>query len=693
MPNNYLIEIGTEELPPTSLKKLSDAFSQGIEKALRAKGLSFTNTQAFATPRRLALVIESLDEKTPIEELISWGPPAAIAFDKEGKPTNAALAFAKKNGLDVNKLVIDNDGKADKLIAKAQIGGEQSQQLIADIVKQSLANLPIAKRMRWGSSREEFVRPVQWVILLQDEQVIDCTILGVKASNITRGHRFHCANNFVITSAMHYEEQMQVQGHIIASFEKRREKIKKGVLLEAQKIKGTAVICDDLLDETTGLVEWPVPLAGRFDAAFLSVPAEALISSMKEHQKYFHIVDEKNTLLPFFITISNIQSKDSAQVIDGNERVIRPRLADAAFFYETDKKTSLASKRDKLKTVVFQDKLGSIFDKTERIKNLAHYIAEKLSANTSHVSRAAQLCKSDLVSNMVYEFPEMQGIAGNYYAIHDGEAAEVASAIVEHYQPRFAGDQLPANVTGSIIALADRIDTITGIFGIGQIPTGSKDPFALRRASLGVLRILVENTLDLDLRDLVIHSVKSFNALPKSETVVEDVLTYMIERFRSWYEEENIAAEIFQSVNSRKLTHPLDINNRVHAVSAFTQLDSAKALAAANKRVSNILAKLDSPVSHTYDENLFVEQAEKELAKVLKQADKKVQPLFDKHNYTEGLAQLAVLQEPVDTFFDQVMVMSDDLSIRNNRLSLLQQLRELFLHVADISYLDVKNKR
>lgn len=690
MANNYLIEIGTEELPPTSLKIFSNAFSDYIETALTDKGLSFTSAKRFATPRRLAIVIEALAESTPLEKVKAWGPPAAIAVDKEGNPSKAAEAFAKKNGLTVTDLTTENDGKADKLVALLEAGGEKTVDLIGDIVKQALASLPIPKRMRWGSSREEFVRPVQWVVLLQDEKVLDETILGIQSSKLTRGHRFHCAENFAIHSPLSYQQQLLEQGRVVASYEDRQAAIKTQIETAAKAINGTAVIDCDLLDEVTGLVEWPVALAGNFDESFLSVPAEALISSMKEHQKYFHVIDAKHNLLPMFITVSNIESKDPAQVIDGNERVIRPRLADAAFFYSTDKQTSLQDKRDKLKTVVFQAKLGSIYDKTERIKTLAAFMATELGVDASNTLRAAELCKSDLVSNMVYEFPDMQGIAGSHYAKHDGETDAVAAAIVEQYQPKFAGDSLPASDIGALIALADRLDTIVGIFGIGQIPSGSKDPFALRRASLGVLRILVEKKFDLDLRLLITQAANAFTDLPKADTVVDNVLSYMIERFRSWYEEESIAPEIFQSVSAINLSCPLDINNRVHAVAAFTKLDSAKALAAANKRVSNILAKQEAVIDGHYNSSLFVEPAEKQLADIIENTKIQVTPLFETHDYTNALLKLAVLREPVDIFFDQVMVMADDIAVRNNRLSLLQQLRELFLHVADISYLDVK---
>lgn len=698
--NNYLIEIGTEELPPTSLKKLSDSFEQSIISSLKSAELSFYSLKAFATPRRLAVIVEKLAETTPLKNVKVWGPPSKISFDSDNKATKAAESFAKKNGTSVDQLTIENDGKIDKLVFTQQAGGEQAESLIADYVRTALSNLPIAKRMRWGSSREEFVRPIQWIVLMKDNNVIDEKILGVQASNKTMGHRFHCNRFLNIESPREYENLLMTEGHVVVDFDKRKQQIRQQVVQAAIEISDStpnkAVISEDLLEEVCGLVEWPVALAGKFEKDFLDVPAEALISSMKEHQKYFHVVNEAGELLPAFITVSNISSKDPSQVIDGNERVIRPRLADAAFFFKTDKQSSLETKREKLKSVVFQAKLGTTFQKTERIATLSKFIAEKINSDNittaQTVVRASQLCKSDLVSNMVNEFPEMQGIAGFHYAKNDGESEDVAQAINEHYLPRFSGDVIPTSNAGAIVALADRLDTIVGIFGIGQTPTGSKDPFALRRASLGALRILVEKKYDLDLRDLLNQAASNFESLPKTDTVVEDVLNYMIERFRSWYEEAGIAAEVFQSVSSRNLSTPLDINNRVYAVADFSKREEAKSLASANKRVANILAKAEGPVSENFDEKYFSENAERNLSNKLLEISKELEPKLAAKDYSETLAVLSQLRDPIDEFFNDVMVMTDDLNVRNNRLSLLQRLRNLFLEVADISHLDVKRK-
>lgn len=687
MSADFLVELGTEELPPKALKNLMASFAETIENNLTAAELSFTAIKPFAAPRRLAVLVENLASGTPSKELVVWGPPAAIAFDKEGQPTKAALAFAEKNGIAASELKTENDGKAEKLVARITTEGKKTVGLLEAVVTDALAKLPIAKRMKWGAKREEFVRPVHWLVMLFGSDVINASILGLTAGRTTRGHRFHYNNTIDLAKASDYASVLKDTGFVVADFAERGATIKQQVDAEAKKVGGVAVIDAGLLDEVTALVEWPVALTGKFEERFLAVPSEALIASMKEHQKYFHVVDTNGKLKNNFITVANIQSKDPSQIINGNERVIRPRLSDAAFFFETDKKTTLASLRERLKTIVFQAQLGTIYDKTERVAGLAKLIAGKLNADAESAERAAQLCKSDLVTNMVGEFDDMQGIAGYYYAINDGENAEVAAAMNEQYLPRFAGDQLPATTTGAIIALADRLDTISGIFGIGQQPTGSKDPFALRRASIAVLRILVEKKLALDLRDLLIFAKSQHKNLTVGDELVEQVLAYMLERFRAFFEDANIPAEVFQSVTAKQLSQPLDINQRVLAVNEFSKLPQAQALAAANKRVSNILAKQHAAVSTDVNTALLQEDAEKNLAHAVSAKAAVVAPLFAAREYTKALATLADLQQPVDAFFDSVMVMSDDPALQQNRLALLQQLRGLFLEVADISYL------
>ncbi len=688
MAKDLLVELGTEELPPTALKKLMLAFSSGIAQGLKQKDLSFSAVEPYAAPRRLAVIIRALEEQTPKKEVVVWGPPAKIAFDEEGNPSKAAQAFAKKNGIALDELKTDNDGKADKLVFRSEAGGESATDLIAEVVESSLSALPIAKRMRWGASRTEFVRPVHWLILLLGDEIVDAEILGLSASRETRGHRFHYNQSLVIENADDYLDKMPSTAYVMVDYQQRQQTIRAQVEAQAETINGVAVIDQDLLDEVTGLVEWPVALTGRFEDRFLQVPSEALIYSMKEHQKYFPVVDAQGNLMPNFITVSNIESKDPTQVIDGNERVIRPRLSDAAFFFETDKKTSLSDFRQRLKPIVFQAKLGSIFDKTERIKALSSFIAEQTGADANKAALASELCKSDLVSDMVGEFDKMQGLAGYYYAVHEGLDNDVACALKEHYQPKFSGDALPSTETGTLVALADRIDTLTGIFGIGQKPTGSKDPFALRRASLGVLRLLVEKSLPLDLKALLSKAAQLHgDNIASANDTVEAAFAYMVERFRAWYEEDKIAAEVFQAVQAKQLSQPLDINSRVQAVNTFRQLPEAEALAAANKRVSNILAKSDNQGNDQVDTSLLQETAEKQLAELLQAKSDEVAPLFAANDYTATLAALASLREPVDAFFDNVMVNADDPALRNNRLALLTQLRNLFLQVADISLL------
>lgn len=686
MSQDFLVELGTEELPPKALKSLSQAFANGIESGLKAADLEFEHIKMYAAPRRLAVLVSGLAESTPKKESLMFGPPAKIAFDAEGKPTKAAEAFAKKNGLNIDELSSQSDGKVEKLAFTKVSGGENTTDLLTDIVSQSLAQLPIPKRMRWGSTRTEFVRPVHWLVMLFGNEVVEGEVLGLTAGRETRGHRFHYNQTVTINSPSEYALTLSKTAFVQADFDIRQADIRSQVESEAEKIGGVAVIEDDLLNEVTALVEWPVALTGKFDEAFLDVPAEALISSMSEHQKYFHVVDKDGKLLPNFITVANIVSRNPEAVIDGNERVIRPRLADAAFFFETDKKHTLDDYRERLKNIVFQAKLGTVFEKTERVSGLAKAIAEKLGFNDEHAARAGSLSKSDLASEMVLEFDKMQGIAGRYYALNQGEAADVAEALAEQYLPKFAGDKLPASHIGTVIALADRLDTLAGIFGIGEQPTGSKDPFALRRASVAVLRLLVENKIDLDLSDLLDLAIGQYANLPKADGLNTTVLNYMIERLKAWYEDADISAEIFQSVSAKNLSTPTDIDARIAAVAEFSKLDAAASLAAANKRVSNILAKQDGEPSALSQEHL-VEPAEKDLAQAVESISTEVAPLFADSQYAQALTALSKLREPVDAFFDQVMVMAEDETLRNNRLALLRELRALFLEVADISYL------
>lgn len=684
---DFLVEIGTEELPPKALKKLSESFAQGIESGLQQASLAYESCELFAAPRRLAVRINGLATQQADIQIEKRGPAINAAFDADGKPTKALQGFARSCGAEPEQLEKMETDKGTWLVYRSTQAGKATSDLLPDMVTQSLNQLPIPKRMRWGARRTEFVRPVHWIVMLFGNDVVNANILGLTAGRVTRGHRFHSTGELTINSPKSYEEQLLNEGKVIASFAQRREKIGQAVRSIAETVQGTAVIDEDLLDEVTALNEWPVPLIGRFEERFLQVPSEALISSMKEHQKYFHVLNAQGEMLPNFITIANIESSDPQKVVEGNEKVIRPRLSDAAFFFETDKKTTLEARVERLKPIVFQAQLGTIYDKVQRVSQLAGNIAESIGGNGQYARRAGLLSKSDLVSEMVLEFPELQGIMGSYYARHDGEADEVATALNEQYMPRFAGDQLPTTLTGCAVAIADKLDSLVGIFGINQPPTGTKDPFALRRAALGILRIVVEKNLSLDLAECIDWAIAAHQDLP-ANNLKDTVIDYMLERFRAWYEEEGVPAEVFLAVHARRPTRPADFNQRVKAVNQFRQMPEAEALAAANKRVSNILAKQHATdIAQQVSTDLLELEAEKVLAAAIAQQTQLIQPLSENGQYAEALQSLAALRAPVDRFFDDVMVMVDNESVKNNRLALLHQLRQLFLRVADISLL------
>ena len=686
MKQDLLVEIGTEELPPKALFSLSSHFCSAFNELLVKAGLEFEAISPYATPRRLALIVKQLSEQQPDASLEKLGPAVQAAFGPDGKPTKAAEGFARGCGVEVSALDRKKDGNVEKLVFRSLRKGAATSTLVADMVREALAALPIPKRMRWGSSRDEFVRPVQWCVLLFGTQVIPATILGAVSGAVTRGHRFMHPQPITLKSPADYEQTL-LDANVIASFKARHDKILGLVETEGQKLHARAIIDPELLDEVTSLVEWPVALTGNFDEAFLSVPQEALISAMKGHQKCFHLLDEKGAMLPNFITLSNLDSRDPAQVIAGNEKVIRPRLADAAFFFNQDKKQPLAARRDKLKTVVFQQELGTVADKSVRVAKLAQHIAGQLGADKTRAQRAAELGKCDLLTSMVYEFAELQGLMGMHYAKHDGEPAEVAQALFEQYLPRFAGDELPATKTGMVLALAERLDTITGLFGIGQPPTGSKDPFALRRAALGVLRIVIEKQLPLDLTACLEAAVGNFSGLPKAKDLAATVRDFIFERLRTFYTDQGVSADVFLAVDAVRPASPLEFNARIRAVSNFVTLPQAQALAAANKRVSNILQKSAVKPDARIDTTKLSEVAERDLADRLTAVQVRVAPYLQKTEFTPALAAMAELQPVVDAFFDKVMVNVDDPALRDNRLALLQELRLLFLRVADISLL------
>ena len=686
---NLLVELGTEELPPKALKSLGLAFRDGIVDGLGQRELDFGEVQWFASPRRLAVLVHGVALQAADREVEVLGPPVDRARDDAGDWTPAAAGFARKQGVEPDALQSIDTPKGARLGLRSRVSGVKTRECLNEIIQGSIQQLPIPKRMRWGASRVEFVRPVHWVVAMLGQDCDHGEILGLPTGNTTRGHRFHSSGTITLQRPEDYAAAL-AEARVVADFEQRQQMIREQVAIEASALQATAVIDQDLLDEVTGLVEWPVALTGSFEARFLEVPAEALVSSMKEHQKYFHLVDQQGQLKPNFVTLCNIESTDPIQVIAGNERVIRPRLADAAFFFATDKKVPLADRVEQLNSIVFQKQLGTVYDKTQRVVGLAGALAEQIGAPVESARRAALLSKTDLGTDMVLEFSDMQGIAGSYYALHDGEEADVAAALAQQYWPRFAGDQLPESGTACALGIADRLDTLVGIFGIGQPPSGSKDPFALRRASLAVLRIMVEKNLDLDLRNCLELAAAQFPEDTLAEGTTGQVLVYMIERFRAWFEEEHIAAEVFRAVSARNLSRPLDIQRRVHAVDAFTRLPQAAALAAANKRVSNILDKLEE--GHQFGEvsaDLLHEAQEKALAEQLQALAHTSGEHLARDEYTQALACLADLRDTVDSFFDSVMVNADDSALRHNRLNLLKKLRDLFLQVADISQLAV----
>ncbi|KAA8982921.1 glycine--tRNA ligase subunit beta [Halospina sp. K52047b] len=684
---DFLVEVGTEELPPKALKTLSESFGEGLRSALADAGIEYGEIETFATPRRLAVRVNKLADAQPDTPFEKKGPAVKAAFDDQGNPTRALEGFARNLGIQPDELDTMETDKGAWLVYRGVEKGRPTAELLPGMVEQALNGLPIPKRMRWGSRREEFVRPVHWLIMLYGSKEVPCTVLGCEAEQATRGHRFHHPGELIISTPADYELVLRQHGWVEPDFATRRETIRSGVNRVAEEqAKGSAVINPDLLDEVTALCEWPVPLLGRFEERFLDVPPEALVSSMEEHQKYFHVVDANNTMMPCFITVANIASHDPSAVIAGNEKVIRPRLADAAFFYDTDRKTPLIDRLDDLKPIVFQQDLGSLHDKTLRIASLAGRIAGGIGADPDKARRAGTLSKTDLLTEMVQEFDDLQGVMGEYYARHDGEDESVARALSEQYLPGFAGDRVPQTDIGACVALADRLDSLVGLFGINQPPSGTRDPYALRRAALGVIRILVERELTLDLEELAGWAAGEFNSLTVNDPI-QPVVDYILERFRASFEDQGVPAEVFLAVQARRPTQPLDFHRRVLAVNNFVALPEAQALAAANKRVSNILEKQGGTQAGSVDPERFQEEAERALYEALQSQEAQVEPLFARGDYDAGLQSLAQLREVVDRFFNDVMVMADDDSLRANRLALLERLRQLFLRVADISLL------
>ena len=683
---NFLIELGTEELPPKALRTLAEAFAANFEAELKAANLPHQGIKWYAAPRRLALKVTALAENQPDRIVEKRGPAITAAFDAEGNATKAAQGWARGNGITVDQAERMVTDKGEWLLFKQEVKGQPAQTLLPELAAAALAKLPIPRPMRWGNKDTQFIRPVKTLTMLLGEELIEGTILGIASARTIRGHRFMGEAEFTIDNADQYPAILEERGKVMADYDARKAIILADAKKAADAVGGIADLDDELVEEVTSLVEWPVVLTASFEEEFLKVPSEALVYTMKGDQKYFPVYDAEGKLIPKFIFVSNIISKDPSQVISGNEKVVRPRLADAEFFFNTDLKSKLVDRLPQLETAIFQQQLGTIKDKTDRITELAGYIAEKIGADVTNAKRAGLLAKCDLMTSMVFEFTETQGVMGMHYARHDGEAEDVALALNEQYMPRFAGDQLPSTGVSSAVAMADKLDTIVGIFGIGQAPKGS-DPFALRRASLGVLRIIVENGYDLDLVDLVAKAHSLFGDKLTNAKVDSDVIEFMLGRFRAWYQDAGFSIDIIQAVLAMHPTQPSDFDKRVKAVSHFRELDAAESLAAANKRVGNILAKFDGELPTTVNNSLLVEAAEKELAAKVETVVATLAPVFAAGDYQQALTELASLREPVDAFFDNVMVMADDEQLKVNRLTLLNLLRNQFLQVADISLL------
>ncbi|MDQ7091807.1 MAG: glycine--tRNA ligase subunit beta [Methylococcales bacterium] len=682
---DLLFELGCEELPPKNLLTLSNALLANIQSGLDEVGLTYQEGKAYATPRRLAVLIKGLKSTQADKVVEKRGPAVKAAFAEDGSPSRAALGFAKSCGAEFEALERMKTDKGEWLIFKQAIKGKTSTELVPDIIHKSIHDLPIAKKMRWGNSDTEFVRPVKWVVLLYGEKTVDATILELKAGNQTQGHRFHAPAPFTIKTPSTYLESLRTQGNVIADFHERKALIKNAAHEAAKKVGGLAHIEEDLLNEITALNEQPVPVIGNFDERFLALPKEVLITTMQSNQKYFPIVNESGDLLAHFITFSNIKSTRPESIQKGNERVILPRLADAEFFWNQDRKKSLSDRVDSLNSIIFQQKLGTIADKTKRLQALADVIATELNADKTLANRAALLAKTDLMTDMVGEFASLQGVVGRYYALADNEPVEVAQALEEQYFPKQSGTATPQTITGQILSLADKLDTLTGIFSAGLIPTGDKDPYALRRASLGILRIIIENKLSLNIVELIKTALKQYSHEFDRLKTQQLVTDFVFERLKGYCLEQGFKIDEFDAVMRIKPTHPLDFINRLQAVKRFRTLPEAASLAAANKRIGNILKKSKTKPASEVGE--LVETQELALLTVAKQSAIDIKPLLETHNYEAALSRLAQLKEPVDNFFDNVMVNCDDVSLRANRLALLNLLAQQFLQIADISKL------
>lgn len=685
--DNLLIELGTEELPPTALRTLGESFAQQFEQALSGAELDFASVNWFAAPRRLAVYVTDLAEGQRDKVVEKRGPAVSAAFDETGEPTKAALGWVRGNGIDVSDAQRLKTDKGEWLLHKASVKGEPVSALLEAMLNQAISKLPIPKPMRWGNSNTQFIRPVHSLTVLYGSEVIPLTALGLASDREVLGHRFHGEPRFALDHADNYATALEAH-FVVADFKARKDNVKQQLDAASDALGLTPDFDDSLLEEIASLVEWPVVMQASFDEAFLDVPKEALIYTMKDDQKYVPLLNSNGALSNTFLFVSNIDSSDPKQVIEGNQKVIRPRLADAEFFFTNDKKHSLESRLKQLDSVLFQKQLGTLKEKSQRIASLARYIATTIGVDADNAERAGLLSKTDLMTNMVMEFPDVQGVMGMYYAQNDGEPDEVATALYEQYFPRYAGDSLPASGVSASVALADKLDTLVGIFGIGQLPKGDKDPFALRRAAIGVLRIIVENNLSLDLETLVDNAIEVYGDKLSNTDCKAQVVDFVLGRFVSLLQDQGVSIDVIQAVSARRPTAPADYAARVEAVSSFKQLEQAEALAAANKRVANILAKQKVALDDTdVDTSLLAEQEESALYDALIAVRSEVEQSSASQNYGATLQSLSTLRDVIDNFFDNVMVMADDNAVRANRLSLLALLRKMFLTTADISLL------
>jgi len=688
---DFLVEIGTEELPPKALRGLMTAFSGGLEKALDDARLQHGAVSAYASPRRLAVIVAGLADSQADQDVVVKGPPVSVAYDEDGSITAAGVAFARKCNVTPEQLERHESDKGGRLVFQTVDKGLGTAELMPALVQAVLEGLPIPRRMRWGDSDAEFVRPVHWVVLLHGKNIIAGSVMGVSAGRATRGHRFHAPDEISIPEPSKYLASLK-KAYVLADFDLRQDTIIKAVEKAAKDAGGVPVASDALYDEVTALTEWPVPLTGSFDESFLALPREVIVATLTSHQRYFPVADKRGQLLPRFVTMANLESIEPDRVRSGNERVIRPRLADAAFFWDTDRRRTLSDRSGALAEVVYQRGLGSMYDKTIRIGALAVSVAAEIGADEQTVKRAAMLAKCDLLTGMVGEFPELQGLMGKYYAAADGEPAPVAEAIGEQYLPRFAGDVLPATPAGQALAIADKLDTLVGVFSLGKKPSGNRDPFGLRRNALGIVRITIEQRLDLNLKTLVASAIVAQPGRDKEPTeLAQSLYEFITDRMRAYYldRQNGLTAEMFAAVLARQPDSLLDFDERLKAVAAFVELEPAASLAAANKRIGNILKQAGVDEGEPVNKSLIREPAETTLFDSVVKAREAVTPLLDNRDYTNVLTTLADLRDPVDGFFDDVMVMTDDEALRNNRLALLAELRSMFLDVADVSRLSI----